>query len=201
MNLRNTLLAAALSLGLCATPAQGQDRIEAVASDTKSKSRIRPHLTYDIPGGNGYTFIEFYGDGDNYYARNMLRFNLTDHIKARGDILNGSQFSDQAAVGAEYQMSTTDINARIGAHPLWINKNGRLDKATVNGAITADLTDNLSVEAFAEADILNQDFLYGEAKLRRDITDGLSVSAGVDMRYDTDLSPQIDPHVALQYTP
>lgn len=202
MNLRNTLLAATISLGLFATTAHSQDRIEAVASDTQSKSRIRPHLTYDIPsGGNGYTFIEFYGDGETYYARSMLRYNITDQAKARADVLNGNQFADQAALGAEYQMSTADVDARVGAHPLWINKNGFRAKATINGAITADITDNLSVEAFAEADVLNQAFLYGEAKLRRNLTENASVAAGVDMRYDTDFSPQIDPHIAFQYTP
>lgn len=201
------VLAGALAAATIAGKAQSN--IELMQTADKTTSRVRPNLFYKLPGGiKGYTFIEFYEDGKNYYAKTGLTKKIAGSLDARADIIDMSFAKDQVGLGLEYKLPTGEKTfAKVKAMPVYFGMDGKyIQSKAVLGyyfeqKVYVPLIKDAKVVAFGEIDVAAKGgpkWSYGELHAQKSLDDFV-LGIGVDLRSKGKLIPQPELSVKLGY--
>ncbi|MGM5480387.1 MAG: hypothetical protein ACQESC_02920 [Nanobdellota archaeon] len=196
---------------LSSVPSLGQNNsIELVQTDSHKTSRVRPHAFYELPGCvKGYSFGEFYQDGQSYLIKSSLSRHIVGSLDAHAQLNHGSAFTDQAGIGLKYTLTASDNTvASVKLLPAYMDFTGSYVKDKVVAGFyvqqTADLpiVGELDVTALGEVNVgslKSPQWCYGEAHVSKTIDD-YTFAIGADFRGDGDFVPEPNLSVKLGYT-
>lgn len=201
--LKNILAGVALAtvVALSGQTAKAQSNVEYIQNAKQETSRIRPNLFYNLPGDvKAYTFIEFYNDGDNYFAKTTLNKSLGHGISARTEIKNSSFFKDYAKLGMTYSLPIDGVSSSLKFLPFNVNTSGEFSSPMTVGYSVSKKWGPVSLSSFGEYDIANKTWGYGETYVGYNVGQ-FEIAAGVDIRSDLENVIKLDPGVKLTFTP
>ena len=185
----------AFSLASALLPMKAKSQIngnvEGIKSFEAGKSYIRPNLFYDLPLGiKGYTFGEFYEDGDNHFIKTNLTKNIYGNFNARAQIINGTNLTDKIGIGPDVVIPTPEkIFAKMYFIPAFIDpKAKKIDNRSILGYfVSADLPLGFKSLSFGEINVAGKngvEWAYGEIGLEKEILKDISLSYNPALRND-----------------
>ena len=199
-NLLKTLVLAG-AMAFSGHAAKAQSNVEYIQNAKTETSRIRPNLFYNLPGDvSAYTFIEFYGDGENYYGKTTLNKKLGAGISARSEIKNSSFFKDNASLGFTYAIPTKELSASLKFLPVTANTEGDINYPMNVGYFASKNFGPVNVCSFGEYNIGTKSWGYGETYVGYK-KGQFELAVGVDMRSDPENVIRLDPGLKLKFTP
>lgn len=178
--------------------------VDMVQSEKEPVSFIRPNLFYKFLGLNNYSFFEFYRNED-FFGKTILSKDLGKGMKATGELVYGSGFSDSYGAGASVNIPMPEgTSLSVKALPLWFNKSGYIDdKVQVGffGKVNLPLGFNLS--SFGEMNVVSKkgpQWGYGEISLSKNLLDNLTLSYNPLLKNQGKLQPRLEHAVRVNYT-
>ena len=182
-NLAVGAMAGALSLiPMKNANAQLNGSMEAVKSFKPKQSYVRPQLFYDLPADiKGFTFLEFYQDGNSYFGRTNLTKEVTKGIALRAEAIHGSGFNDNYGLGLSATIPGKKVFANFYFTPFLVNKKLKKieNKALLGYFASMKLPLNMKLSSFGEWNLNGKNGVgwnYGELNLEKILNKNLSVS-------------------------
>lgn len=142
--------------------------VDAVGSEARGVSFVRPTIQYKLPLGiDGTSFFEFYLD-KTYFGKTILSKGIGRRFSLTGELAYGSSVANNARLGVKYSFPLPKgYKFEVKALPLWLDKDGRNKKAVVGYYGSARLPAGFDVSSFGELDALNSEWMYGELSIGR----------------------------------
>jgi len=162
--------------------AQLNGSIEAVKSFKPKQSYVRPQLFYDLPADiKGFTFMEFYQDGDSFFGRTRLTKEVAKGIGLRSDIIHGTGFPNNYGLGLNVDMPKNKILKNLYLTPFLVdNKLKKVENKVLAGYFASiKLPFDMQLSSFGEWNLNGKNgvqWTYGELNLEKKLSDKLSVS-------------------------
>lgn len=162
--------------------AQLNGSIEAVKSFKPKQSYVRPQLFYDLPADiKGFTFLEFYQDGNSYFGRTNLTKEVTKGIGLRAEAIHGSGFPDNYGLGLNVTIPSKKVFANFYLTPFWVNnKLKKIENKVLSGYFASmKLPLDMQLSSFGEWNLNGKngvEWTYGELNLEKKLNKNLSVS-------------------------
>jgi len=162
--------------------AQLNGSIEAIKSFKPKQSYVRPCLFYDLPANiKGFTFLEFYQDGDSFFGRTKLTKEVAKGIGLRGDIVHGSGFPNKYGLGLNVNIPNKKVFTNFYLTPFFVNnKLKKIENKVLSGYfVNIELPLNMQLSSFGEWNLNGKngvEWTYGELNLEKKLNKNLSVS-------------------------
>jgi hypothetical protein len=188
--------------------AQLNGSIEAVKSFKPKQSYVRPQLFYDLPADiKGFTFLEFYQDGDSFFGRTKLTKEVAKGIGLRSDIVHGSGFPNNYGLGLNVDMPKNKILKNLYLTPFLVdNKLKKVENKVLAGYFASiKLPFDMQLSSFGEWNLNGKNgvqWTYGELNLEKKLSDKLSVSynPALKSRGAGKPIPRLEHRVTAKYT-
>ncbi|MFA5797666.1 MAG: hypothetical protein WC916_06575 [Candidatus Woesearchaeota archaeon] len=156
---------------------------EVIKSLKPGSSYERLNAEYQLPAGiKGFTFAEFYSDGNSYFSKTALTKQVVENVGVMGQMVNGSGFDDHAGLGVSIVVPTPDKTfAKVYVVPKYFTSNGTpVDNKCVAGYYAeAELPLDMKISSFGEVNLNGTngvEWMYGEVNLEKKLTDNISIS-------------------------
>ena len=202
------------ALILLPTNANAQDNnvkasVDVVRSENQPVSFIRPNVFYALPLGiKGYTFGEFYNEGNNYFSKTILEGKLDDNSAAGlvGHVVTGSGFNTQAGLGLNAVVPSPEGSfVKLSFLPIFADSKGRMvnNKAVGGYFGSVNLPLGINLSSFGEINLDAKGgpkWGYGEISLSKNITDKLAVAYNPLLKNQGKLNPRVEHAVRASYT-
>jgi hypothetical protein len=192
-----------MALFAIAACAQGQD-MQYLQTAEKQTSRIRPTLSYTLPGEvKGFSFIELYNDKSGYLSNTVLQKQIVPKTNLASMIGVSNFKNNSLALGATYTpVKNKNTMVQLGMYPLNLTKEGRTKNLNIaTYAVNQQLGKGFSVSSFGQVNVATATWMYGEAALKKSLdnfVEGLTLGAGCDLRSEGKPLPK--PNAQLQFT-
>jgi len=181
---------------------------EAIKSLKPGSSYGRINASYKLPAEiNGYTFGEFYSDGDSYFSKTALTKPVLGNVSVMGQIWNGTGMTDHAGIGVSAIIPTQEKTfAKAYIIPKYVASTGKaVDNKSVAGYYAeANLPLDMKISSFGEINLdgtKGPEWMYGELNLEKKLTDNISVSYNPALQKKSagNLQPVIENRFTLKY--
>ena len=208
-NLAVGVMAGALSvLPMKNANAQLSGSMEAIKSFKPKQSYVRPCLYYDLPAGiKGFTFVEFYQDGNSYFGRTKLTKEVTKGIGLRSDIIHGTGFPNNYGLGLNVNMPKNKILKNLYLTPFLVdNKLKKIENKVLSGYFASiKLPFDMQLSSFGEWNLNGKngvEWTYGELNLEKKLGEKLSISynPALKNRGAGKPIPRLEHRATLKYT-
>ena len=189
--------------------ANAQSNFEYVHTDSKGTSRLRPNLFYEISplGVKGYSYVEFYMDGENYFGQNYLTKEIKGIFGVQVETYFANFFTDYAGIGPIITFPTKDSTTVLtfSFMPLFIDLNGNyltnymLVEFVFFKEFKIPLLGTWRINSFGQLNLAAEGgpaWQYGEVYLEKPIGTHLYLGAGADLFCNTEWYP--DPNWGLK---
>ncbi len=181
---------------------------EVIKSLKPASSYGRLNADYQLPTGiKGYTFAEFYSDGNSYFSKTTFTKPVIGNVSAMGQMVNGTGFEDHAGLGVSVVIPTPDHTfAKAYIVPRYLSSAGSpIDNKCVAGYYAeANLPLDMKISSFGEVNLNGKngaEWMYGELNLEKKLTDKVSVSynPALQNKGPGDITPAIEHRFTLKY--
>ncbi len=162
--------------------AQLTGSIEAIKSFKPKQSYVRPCLFYDLPANiKGFSFFEFYHNGNSYYGKTTLTKKVTKGIKLQAQAVHGSGFCNNYNLGLSANIQNEKVSANFYCAPLCVsNKLKKIENKVLAGYFASiKLPFDTQLSSFGEWNLNGKNgvgWTYGEINLEKKLNKNLSVS-------------------------
>jgi hypothetical protein len=188
--------------------AQLSGSMEAIKSFKPKQSYVRPQLFYDLPADiKGFTFLEFYQDGNSYFGRTNLTKEITKGIGLRAEAIHGSGFPDNYGLGLDATISNEKVFANLYLTPFFVNnKLKKIENKVLSGYFASmKLPFDLQLSSFGEWNLNGKDgveWTYGELNLEKKLNKNLSVSYNPALKNKGvgKVIPRLEHRITAKYT-
>lgn len=189
--------------------AQISGDIEGIKSFESEQSYFRPNIFYDLPLGiKGYTFGEFYEDGNSHFIKTNLTRNIHGNLGAKAQVICGSNLTDKIGVGLDVVIPMPEKTfARMYFIPAFIDtKAKKIDNRSIVGYfVSADLPLGFKALSFGEINVGAEngaEWAYGEVGLEREVLKNLSLSYNPALKNNGTgkAVPRLEQRVTAKYT-
>jgi hypothetical protein len=202
------MLGAASLIPMKNANAQLSGSMEAIKSFKSKQSYVRPCLFYDLPANiKGFTFLEFYQDGDSFFGRTKLTKEVAKGIGLRSDIVHGSGFPNNYGLGLNVDMPKNKILKNLYLTPFLVdNKLKKVENKVLAGYFASiKLPFDMQLSSFGEWNLNGKNgvqWTYGELNLEKKLSDKLSVSynPALKSRGAGKPIPRLEHRVTAKYT-
>lgn len=187
--------------------AQGNVRgsLEFIQSEIGENSYPRLNSFYRLPQRiSGYTFMEFYKNGDGYFGRTNLNRPIINGVGPRTIMIHGGEPVSKVGlgIGAIMPHMPRNISATAGVIPFWIDKDGRRIRNNIEFqySINANLPLGLSVNSFGIWNVAAQNgpqWRYGEVNAGRNFGK-FRISYNPALLNDGDAYPKVEHRAAIE---
>ncbi|MFH1311578.1 MAG: hypothetical protein ABIH65_04195 [Nanoarchaeota archaeon] len=189
--------------------AQINGNLEAIKSFEPGQSYFRPNIFYDLPLGiKGYTFGEFYQDGENYFIKTNLTRNIHKNLNVKAQVICGSNLTDKIGVGLDAVIPMPEKTFARGYFiPAFIDtKAKKIDNRSIIGYfVSADLPLGFKALSFGEINVAGKngaEWTYGEIGLEKEILKNFSVSYNPALKNNGNgkVIPRLEHRATAKYT-
>lgn len=211
MTFKKTLIGIPLAGALLFGQANAQHKIsaEAIKSEKENSSYFRGNANYNLPSDvKGYTFGEFYSNGDSYFSKTTLSKAVYDRFGVQAQAVIGSGLTDRLSIGPNAVLPTPEGTfAKMYWMPTWITaEKGRKvsNRSMLGYFVSADLPLDFTASSFGELNIAGKngaEWGYGEISLGRKLADKLTLSynPALKNRGSGEAMPQLEHRINLIY--
>ena len=132
--LRNLVTAGAVGLGVATgmpaerAEAQVAGNVEYIQSEKNEKSFARGNIFYGLPQNvNGFSFIEFYKNGDGYFGKTMLNRPIVSGLGPKVEGVHNGELLSRVGLGASFSVPGMPKGsyANLGILPVWLSEEGK----------------------------------------------------------------------------
>jgi hypothetical protein len=188
--------------------AQLSGSMEAIKSFKPKQSYIRPCFFYDLPANiKGFTFLEFYQDGNSFFGRTKLTKEVVKGIGLRADIVHGSGFPNNYGLGLNVDIPGKNVFTNFYLTPFLVdNKLKKVENKVLSGYFASiKLPFDIQLSSFGEWNLNGKngvEWTYGELNLEKKLNKNLSVSynPALKNRGAGKPIPRLEHRVTAKYT-
>ena len=155
------------------TEAQVAGNVEYIQSEKNEKSFARANAFYGLPQGvNGFSFIEFYKNGDGYFGKTMLNKPIVSGLGPKVEAVHDGELVSRVGFGASLSVPGMPKGSylNLGLIPVWLSEEGKRLQAQY--AFGFNLPKGFHFNGFGEMNLRAQGgprWGYGETELTKDI--------------------------------
>ena len=202
------MLGAASLIPMKNANAQLSGSMEAIKSFKPKQSYVRPCLFYDLPANiKGFTFLEFYQDGDSFFGRTKLTKEVAKGIGLRGDIVHGTGFPNNYGLGLNVDLPGKNVFTNFYLTPFLVdNKLKKIENKVLSGYfVSMKLPLDIQLSSFGEWNLNGKngvEWTYGELNLEKKLNKNLSVSynPALKNRGTGKPIPRLEHRITAKYT-
>lgn len=161
-----------------AAPSPNVISVEYIRSEMEGSSYFRGNASYSLPFKiKGYTFGEFYSDGESYFSKSTLSRSITDILGVQAQAAVGSGMTDRFGLGLNVVIPTPKGTfAKVYDMPGWVDATAKkVDNTNILGYIVSlDLPEGFSISSFGEMNIAGNhgvEWCYGEIFVKKQFED------------------------------
>jgi len=140
---------------------------EAVVSENRRESFVRPNIFYKIGGLDAYTFFEFYGN-EEYFGKTMVS-RTWKGVGPTGELVVGSDTRNRIGAGIKYSPELPEyVSLSAKFLPVWLDTDGRENRMMLGYSGSLKLPWNFDVSTFGEMNLGGDaEWGYGEISAGR----------------------------------
>ena len=202
------MLGAASLIPMKNANAQLSGSMEAIKSFKSKQSYVRPCLFYDLPANiKGFTFLEFYQDGNSYFGRTNLTKEVTKGIALRAEAIHGTGFPNNYGLGLSATIPNKKVFANFYFTPFLVdNKLKKIENKVLSGYFASiKLPLDMQLSSFGEWNLNGKngvEWTYGELNLEKKLNKNLSVSYNPALKNNGvgKPIPRLEHRVTAKYT-
>ncbi len=158
--------------------------VEYIQSEKPDNSYARLQGFYTLPKDvKGFTFLEFYKNGNGYFGKTTLDKAVGEGFGARAVAYHANEPLKKAGLGVTKVVPHLPKNtfAKIGLIPIWAGNKGRAigDKALAQYFANVNLPAGFNLSSFGDWDLITKDkgiqWEYGEINLDKKLNDVFTI--------------------------
>ncbi|MBS3050757.1 MAG: hypothetical protein J4400_01255 [Candidatus Aenigmarchaeota archaeon] len=198
------------ALGIAAVmagPASAQDKkiemtAEAVVSENRQESFVRPNIFYRIGNMKAYTFFEFYRS-EEYFGKTIIGKDMWKGFGPTGELVVGSDTRNRIGAGVKYSFDGKKADFSLKFLPAWFDTGGHEERVMLGYSGSLELPQDFDVSVFGEIDVDSPhgaEWGYGEISIGRNFGKfRLSYNPLLKNRDDGILKPRMEHAVCASY--
>lgn len=174
---------------------------------TTEDTRVRPEMTYGLPDDvKGYTFIDFYTQHEDYFAKTFLSKEVVGGLEATLEVIQGNNFTDQVGIGTKYNLPLGEnAYGNVKLLPVYVDMGGEFQKDKVvtgflvGTTVYVPVVGDVDICAFGEINLAAKggpQWQYGELSVTKDLGN-VEFGLSVDLNGKGKLLPQAAPGLKI----
>ena len=207
-----TIILALTALTTMCLSLNGQNSFEFLKTDKSATTRVRPNLYYNLPlNVKGYSYVEIYADGKNYYGETYLTKDVIGPIGIQGQVDFANTFNDYGGLGiiATIPLKDTTTLLTFSFMPFFHEFQGQrlkefmLLEFVFYKEFKVTIVGTFRINTFGQMNMIasgGPQWYYGEAYLEKPFGKHFFLGAGLDLFTNDKWYPDAVPAFKLGYT-